>query len=68
MSETEKLSIWLGERKDLIKEAINGVCKWESCPSEIDTEKLKLWIIEKTELDLNYENINWGTIIVDHFI
>ncbi|WP_461638272.1 PIN domain-containing protein [Labilibaculum euxinus] len=68
MSETEKLSIWLGERKDLINDAINGVCKWESCPSEIDTKKLKLWIIEKTELDLNYENINWGTIIVDHFV
>ncbi len=68
MSETQKLSIWLGERKDLITEAINGVCKWEESPAEIYEDKLKEWIIEKTQLDLNYNEIHWGTIIVEHFI
>lgn len=68
MSETEKLSIWLGERKDLINEAIDGVCYWQSCPSEINEEKLKQWIIEKESPKLNYDEVNWGTIIVDYFV
>lgn len=68
MSETEKLSIWIGERKDLIDEATNGVCYWESCPSEINEKDFKEWLIEKESPEFNYDEINLGTIIVDHFI
>jgi hypothetical protein len=68
ISETEKLSIWIGERKDLIKEATNSVCFWQSCPSEINEQELKKWLIEKGSPELNYDEINLGTIIADYFV
>jgi hypothetical protein len=68
MSETEKLSIWIGERKDLIVEATNGVCYWKSCPSEINEIDFKEWLIEKECPKFNYDEIKLGKIIADHFI
>jgi len=67
-SDTNKVIQWLFENDETVSLLIHSVCKWEHTPEEINSDSLKKWFEKNIKLDCDYNNVNWGNVIVEIFI
>jgi hypothetical protein len=63
----EAVMQWFLRNPEIYKEAIQSVCRWERCPSEVDQEAFRHWTAARMR-EVDPEKVDWGEIFCQLFI
>lgn len=66
---TEKVVHWFFKNPNMYVEALEGVCRWEYSPDEVDIDEFKDWTVQRMNIKSEgLEDIGWNKIFCELFL
>lgn len=67
-SETNRIIEWFLVNGDKLNFLINGICKWDFSPGEVDVDELRQWCVKNIKIEIDWKKVEWNNVFMQLFI